>query len=180
MLSRSETSIFINVAIAPIFCTAARPAFSLRAPMNTRKPLAVSCRATSKPIPLFAPVTSAIFSDFVMIFTLRARPSVATPVSSRIAKRMRGPATAGLATQSTLCGQRLLVRSLAPSRTGVCGSGWQARWSNQPPQRPQIHHVFLHFLAFRCLQDLGDLAETPIVHNETKCREPDLTLANVQ
>src|SRR4029077_10813026 len=33
-------------------------------PRSTRKPFAANCRATSNPIPLFAPVTSAIFSDF--------------------------------------------------------------------------------------------------------------------
>ena len=69
MLTGSDTSIFRNVAAGPIFCAAARPAFSLRAPTNTRKPFAASCRATSKPIPLFAPVTSAIFSDFGIMQT---------------------------------------------------------------------------------------------------------------
>src|SRR2546423_701508 len=67
MLLASDTSISRKMTSpwSSSFSAAARPASTFRAPRKTRKPIRASSRATSKPIPLLAPVTSAVFAFLI-------------------------------------------------------------------------------------------------------------------
>ena len=56
----------------------------------------------------------------------------------------------------------------------------KAPWADQFSQRPQIHCVLLQFFALRRLQYFWDFAETRLVHDETKCGQPDVAFADMR
>ena len=49
----------------------------------------------------------------------------------------------------------------------------------QSSQRLQVFHIFAQIFSFRCFEDFWNFSKASIAQDETKCVEPNLSLADV-